>query len=479
MMIVLSFFTLLGVSFSLWTTIGLIRFYTERIKYIFDTNKNPPHSAASWVFIFFAITGLDKLINSAGRLLKKQHLNKFSPKFPNLAEQNGQYRLFSHREIKRGEHIVHTNEVAAIIPAHNEEKTISHTVESLKKIMPAENIYVGSDASTDRTVVIVKNLGAHVYNITPNKGKAGVLMFLLDHFNLRQRYKAIIIIDADSEVNKEYLMKALPFFADPEVAAVAAHASSKWHEHWPPKWSMLFSSYRVRLYRVIQAVMRYGQTWKFSNVTTIIPGFASMYRTRTLEHIKIDAPGLVIEDYNMTFEVQHQRLGKIAYSPQVIGATQDPINLRDYYKQIKRWNLGFWQTIRRHGFWPSTFWLSLLIFIPEMFIYGAYLLVLPLIIIWFIANSFAPMPLPFTMPLLFNSATELKFIDIFVGVFIMDYLITVLVAIYEKKPLLLYYGFSFILFRWLDAFIFIYTIPLAFITKSDGRWVSPTRKSAS
>ncbi len=413
---IFSFLTLVGLNFGIWTIIGFIRFLTSAPKKYFISSENIQ--------------------------------NKILPR-----------------------------QVAAIIPAHNEELTIGKTIKSLKKILPAKNIYVGSDASTDATVKIVKKLGANVLDIFPNKGKAGVLAYLIKYFNLTKKYKAIIIIDADTQIGKKYLKKALPLFNDGKVVAIAAHACSKWNPHLKPQMAFFYSAYRIRLYRILQSVMRYGQTWKYTNVTSIVPGFSSIYRSEVLEKIKIDAPGLIIEDYNMTFEIHHKNLGKIDYSPQVYSFTQDPLSLKDYINQIKRWNLGFWQTVRHHGVWFSFFWLALAVIILEMLFYSFFLLTLPLWLLILSFNCFHPLVFPFSFDFFnFFTISQLSLMDIFIGVWLTDYIITFWVAFYERKPILLFYGIGFPLLRYIDAFWFLYTLPLAFITKSDGRWKSPKRK---
>ena len=48
--------------------------------------------------------------------------------------------------------------------------------------------------------------------------------------------------------------------------------------------------------------------------------------------------------------------------------------------------------------------------------------------------------------------------------------------IIEKKLLLLFYGLGFVFLRYLDAILFLYTLPLAFRIRSDGKWVSPNRR---
>jgi biofilm PGA synthesis N-glycosyltransferase PgaC len=362
-------------------------------------------------------------------------------------------------------------DVAVLIAAHNEERTLDACLDAVSRCVPASNVYLASDGSTDRTVAIAAGRGCNVLDIQPNGGKARALASVIEHFRVRERYAAVLILDADAEPAPDYLEHALPLLRDPEVVAVAGHALTHWHRHWRPRAAMFFVAYRTRLYRLTQALMRYGQTWKHSNVSFIVPGFASMYRCSVLPHIDIDAPGLIIEDFNMTFELHHKRLGKIAYSPKVRCVSHEPLSLRDYVKQVRRWYLGFWQTIRRHGFWPSLFWLSLGTFLVEMVLQSLAFLTVPLLLAWFVL--FPAESVTIWLPQL--GAAELTWADVAIGVFLTDYSTTALVAVVERKPILLCYGLGFALLRWVDAFLFLYTLPLAFAVKSDGRWESPKR----
>jgi cellulose synthase/poly-beta-1,6-N-acetylglucosamine synthase-like glycosyltransferase len=414
MKLFLSFITLYGISIFLWASVGLCRFINEKIEYFRRKEK------------------LDDSIPS-GRIT--------------------------------------LDDVAVLIPAHNEEKTIKDCLEALSKVVPKENIYLGSDGSSDNTVGVVRELDYKIADIQPNGGKARTLKYLIDHFSICESYKAILIMDADSEIDKHYLKMALPLFDDPSIVAIAGHANPKWERHWSPRWSMFFIAYRVRLYKLTQALLRYGQTWKHSNVSFIVPGFASMYRCSVLPKIEITAPGLIIEDFNMTFELHHQKLGKIAYTPRVRCVCQDPHNLKDYYEQVRRWYLGFWQTIRLHGLWPSFFWLSLGMFIIEMLLQSIIFLIVPLTLVWFLLMPDETLSL--WLPHM--GLTEISLLDVVIGVFVADYLITIIVSIAEKKPIMMIYGFGFVFLRWIDALLFLMTLPLSFRVKSDGRWVSPSR----
>src|SRR5690606_29605945 len=67
-----------------------------------------------------------------------------------------------------------------------------------------------------------------------------------------------------------------------------------------------------------------------------------------------------------TRKIHHRRLGKIGFRPAAHATTQDPDNLPDSYRQVLRWHLGFWQTLRRHGLWRSGFCAALVLFVAEM-----------------------------------------------------------------------------------------------------------------
>lgn len=365
---------------------------------------------------------------------------------------------------------IRLDEVAVMIPAHNEESSIGACLAAITKVVPPDSVYVASDGSTDNTVGVVREWGCNVADIQPGRGKAKALHELLGRFGICGRYRAVMILDADSEIDPHYMQNALPLFDDPSVAAVAGHAFPNWESHRWPMWRMFYIGYRVRLYKVTQAFLRYGQTWRHSNVSFIIPGFASMYRCSILPKIDMTAPGLIIEDFNMTFEVHHKNLGKIAYTPRVRCMCQDPTNLRDYIKQVKRWNLGLWQTIRLHGVWPSFFWLSLAVFIVEISLQSAMFLTVPFVLTWF---AFAPEEsLAWWSP---AGMIELSLSDVVIGVLLADYLLTVIVAVLERKPMLLFYGLGFLIPRWIDSLLFLVTLPMTWFVRSDGRWVSPQR----
>lgn len=83
--------------------------------------------------------------------------------------------------------------VSAIIPAYNEENTISTVINTLNKVKDVHEIIVVSDGSEDNTVCVAKECGANVIECKVNKGKAEAI---------REGLKAskgdiIVLLDAD------------------------------------------------------------------------------------------------------------------------------------------------------------------------------------------------------------------------------------------------------------------------------------------
>ncbi len=372
---------------------------------------------------------------------------------------------------RRGQGSLTVADVAVVIPAHNEEIAIPKCIAALTAIVPPSQIYVASDGSKDRTVMLARLAGCNVLDIQPNGGKAKALATAISKFELCDRYAAVLIQDADSEIDPHYLENALPLLEDPGTAVVAGHVLSRWRNQFWPSMDMLYAAYRTRLYRLLQTAFQYGQTWRWTNVAYIAPGFASMYRASVLKHIDITAPGLVIEDFNMTFEVQRKGLGRVAYTPKARCSSEDPLTLNDYRKQVQRWYLGFWQTVRRHGVWPSLFWLSLGTLLVELLVISALALALPVMLaLHFAAGievpAFSPTNLEFEM------MSPVPLVMLFLAV---DYALTVVVSVIERRPSLLVYGLLFPAIRLLDAALFWRALFISFVVQSDGRWVSPQR----
>ncbi|WP_407659438.1 glycosyltransferase [Lipingzhangella rawalii] len=371
--------------------------------------------------------------------------------------------------------------IAVVIPAHNEEPVIGAAVRSALRLFHRWDIYVVSDSSRDATADIAADTGVNVLELLTNRGKAGALEAVISEFDLVNNYDAVVILDADTELDEHYLQGVRRQMEDPRVAAVAGLVVAEWKPWERTLLGRLISAYRDRLYVMLQYLMRFGQTWRHTSTTFIVPGFASAYRTRVLREVDINPKGLVIEDFNMTFEVHRRRLGRISMAPNARAVCQDPFTLGDYVRQVRRWTLGFWQTVRLHGIWPSLFWFALLCYLVEVMFVSVVLLsaaalavftALPLVVgdVVLEVGAYASV---------YESVTAVLPLPVLlVGLLVPDYVLTCVLAALRRRPSYLIYGLFFLPLRLIDSYLILRTLPQAWRARSDGRWNSPGRKAA-
>src|ERR1700690_4517774 len=97
------------------------------------------------------------------------------------------------------------------IPAFNEETTISSVVNLTHQVLPANDIVVVNDGSTDRTAEIVRTSPAKLINLPCNLGYSHAIETLLNYAS-RQDYDALALIDADGQHDPQMLTGFLDAF---------------------------------------------------------------------------------------------------------------------------------------------------------------------------------------------------------------------------------------------------------------------------
>jgi cellulose synthase/poly-beta-1,6-N-acetylglucosamine synthase-like glycosyltransferase len=261
------------------------------------------------------------------------------------------------------------------------------------------------------------------------------------------------------------------------VVAVAGAVRTHWHERGLSLIGKALVCHRQRIYAITQRLLKFGQTWRYTNATHIVPGFASMYRTAVLPRIEMNPPGLVIEDFNMTFEVYQQRLGKVAFTLGAVAVTQDPDNLRDYVRQTKRWVLGLWQTVRRHPPRLSLFTAMLTLLLLELLTSSLFFVLLPFLVVILAVPAVysAALTWPGMAPVYDAVTAHMSLQVLLIGVVGADLVLTCIVALIERRVRFLALWLFFPFLRVLDAAISLYVLPLAWL-KSTGRWTSPARR---
>lgn len=392
------------------------------------------------------------------------------------------FEIFNQSKKKRKKPKYSPSDIAVVIPAHNEELVIKDCIRALKQSLKKKQIYVASDGSTDKTYIRAWLERVTVVGISPGVGKAKAIIRLIKTFRLFKKYKFIFIVDADTKIDKHFVKRALQLFEDMDIKVVFGTARIHWPSHFLPRLGLYFVAYRERLNRMLQFFFMYGQTWKYTNVPYVIPGFATIYRSETLKQLEIDTPGLLIEDFNLAFQFHKKKLGKIGYLPSLIGWDQHPDNLIDYWKQVRRWNIGFFQTVKKNGIWPSFFWLALGLFVFEVTLHSIFLLFVPFLTLYWLSSyellsGFSFLEAYMNAYRQFGPFENVRLLDILIAIFWYDYGMTIVFGLMGKKPQFIFYGLFFFFMHYVTSLILISSIIPGFFGKSTGRWISPKRYS--
>ncbi|MBV7363206.1 glycosyltransferase family 2 protein [Actinomycetaceae bacterium TAE3-ERU4] len=127
----------------------------------------------------------------------------------------------------------YSNQVAVIIPAHNEEHVIAETVRACKIIPGVDLVVVVDDGSTDDTQHVARNAGAVVVRHSVNRGKHSALETGVKVAQMRDpelgRGRMVLFMDADvgeSAVETITLINEVREGADLAVALSPDEATS-------------------------------------------------------------------------------------------------------------------------------------------------------------------------------------------------------------------------------------------------------------
>ncbi len=227
--------------------------------------------------------------------------------------------------------------ISILIPAHNEEKSVAACLNScLGQTRPFDEIVVVNDASTDKTGKILAGFKDKIKVITSevargNKSYAQELG--LPHIT----GDVFVSTDADTVLDKDFVKNIEADFKNPKVAAVGGYVRSL-------KYNWL-TACRAYDYAIGQKIHKQAQ----SNLEfmLVIPGAAGAFRTEIFRKYLHFDHDTVTEDLDFTYKL-HKNSLKIAYNPRAIVYTQDPVNLKSYISQMRRWYGGGWQNLRKH-----------------------------------------------------------------------------------------------------------------------------------
>jgi cellulose synthase/poly-beta-1,6-N-acetylglucosamine synthase-like glycosyltransferase len=248
--------------------------------------------------------------------------------------------------------------VTVLIPAHNEEKLIAATINSLmEQDRKPERIVVVADNCTDNTVAVAKGLGVEVFESVNNVDKkAGALNQVLKVIlpDLGEN-DTVMIMDADTVLRQGFLKTAVKHFTDDRgLSAIGG---------------LFFGEDRRGLLAQIQKneYTRYArEITRRKGLVFVLTGTASIFRARSLRTVAEErgnllpgTPGQVYDTHALTEDneltLALKSLGALMSSfPECMVETELMPNLRALWRQRLRWERGAMENIATYGITSTT-----------------------------------------------------------------------------------------------------------------------------
>ncbi|MBI2043362.1 glycosyltransferase [Candidatus Pacearchaeota archaeon] len=229
--------------------------------------------------------------------------------------------------------------VSILIPAYNEEDSIRETVETVLKsdYKNLLEVIVINDGSTDKTLKIALELREKYPNVKvlnkKNSGKADSL----NHGIKFAKGEIIGVVDADSYPDGQAISSMIGFFDDEKVGAVTTRILVKHRNNFLRKMQAIE-------YKVIAFTRK---LLDFLDSIYVTPGPMALYRKSALAEIGGFDKTNMTEDIEVTWHLVHDGY-KIRMSFIAKSTTVAPENLRKWFKQRIRWNIGGYQTILKY-----------------------------------------------------------------------------------------------------------------------------------
>ncbi|MBL8019552.1 MAG: glycosyltransferase [Leptospirales bacterium] len=249
--------------------------------------------------------------------------------------------------------------VSVLIPAYNEEKTLSKTIESLQRSTHKKfEILVIDDGSTDGSAAVVRELqrkDKRIRLITqPNGGKS----VALNHGMREAKHEIVVTIDADTIVMPQTITELASPFQDPQVDAVCGNVEvGNVHN--------ILTGFQSLEYITSQNFDR--RAFDALNCISVVPGATGAWRRS-----KVLAAGgynsdTLTEDADLTLTMLRAN-ARIVYAPEARARTEAPATIRTLATQRFRWSFGTFQCLWKHRkafFKRSLGWVAL----PNLFFF--------------------------------------------------------------------------------------------------------------
>jgi poly-beta-1,6-N-acetyl-D-glucosamine synthase len=235
------------------------------------------------------------------------------------------------------------------VPAHNEEDNLPLSLPGAVCQVGPENVYVVDDNSSDRTAQVALGYTKNVYS-TARGGKGAAVLAGIERFGLLDGYEGVLVLDADSRLTRT-AMEHYERELEPGVAAVIGYLEVLAFQKGPiAAWRRCQYFYLTSVY--MRGAVAYGGGFP------VTPGFCTVYSTEAMRKLDPD-PAAPTEDIDFCWQIHRKRLGEVRYAKRAHVETGVPLTLKDYIKQIKRWDRGWHYATRKYRMPLGLQWVDL------------------------------------------------------------------------------------------------------------------------
>lgn len=237
---------------------------------------------------------------------------------------------------------VHDPKVSILIPAHNEELSITQSIKAtLATSYPNKEVIVIDDGSTDNTYNITKKYvdqGVKLLHLKSGGSKADAL----NHGYLYCTGKIVIIIDADTVIEKHSIEHIVRKFDDKNVMAVSGNVRITTGDN-----DIINTLTRLQKYEYQNIFEMSRQCLSLLNILLLVSGAFAAFRPEAINWEGRFCKDTLCEDLDKTLQVQ--KMGKkIAFAKDAYAYTYCPNKIRDFARQRNRWSYGQVKNLLKH-----------------------------------------------------------------------------------------------------------------------------------
>lgn len=287
---------------------------------------------------------------AVGAIVLLQYISLFFTGYNNIVTLISLF--FPDRKSKSNFELTH-NRFAILVCAHNEEAVIGQIVQNLNGLDYPKNsydIHVIADNCSDTTALVARDAGAHAWERQDmtQKGKGYGLEWMFSNlWNLEKqgdRYDAVLVLDADNLVSKNFLQVLNAKLLDGHEA-IQAYLDSK-----NPKDTWITKSYAVA-YWITNEVFQKAR-YKIG-LSAQLGGTGMCFTTKILKELGWGATSLT-EDLEFTARYIQQTGKGVAWAHEARLYDEKPLGFKQSWTQRIRWMQGHANCMI--GYSPKLLW---------------------------------------------------------------------------------------------------------------------------